>query len=137
MLLRTYHGGRLQRRPNLATPSRTETDPEPRFVLSHGLEPKYLEAAPQPLTDVAILIMEAGIRPGETVNLRWQDVLAAGLPCEVELYRHPRQEIEKRGTKSQPDGARSGHADGPKSLGEITLGVSGRFARGRDPGNLD
>jgi integrase len=44
------------------------------FVLSHGLEPKYLEAAPQPLRDVAILILETGVRPGEGVNLRWPDV---------------------------------------------------------------
>jgi integrase len=44
------------------------------FVLSHRLEPKYLEAAPQPLRDVAILIMEAGVRPGEGANLQWADV---------------------------------------------------------------
>ncbi|HTR34922.1 MAG TPA: site-specific integrase [Bryobacteraceae bacterium] len=44
------------------------------FVLSHALEPKYLEAAPQPLRDVAILILETAVRPGEAVNLRWQDV---------------------------------------------------------------
>jgi len=29
------------------------------FVLSHGLEPTYLKACPQPLRDVAILILEA------------------------------------------------------------------------------
>ena len=44
------------------------------FVLSHGLEPKYLEAAPQPLRDVAILILETAVRPGEALNLQWQDV---------------------------------------------------------------
>ena len=44
------------------------------FVMSHVLEPKYLEAAPQPLRDVAILILETGVRPGEAVNLRWSDV---------------------------------------------------------------
>ncbi len=44
------------------------------FVLSHGAEPKYLEACPQPLKDVAILILEAGVRPGEAVNLQWRDV---------------------------------------------------------------
>lgn len=44
------------------------------FILSHRLEPKFLEAAPQPLRDVAVLILEAGIRPGEPVNLQWPDV---------------------------------------------------------------
>jgi integrase len=44
------------------------------FVLSHRLEPEYLEAAPQPLKDVAVLILETGVRPGEAVNLQWPDV---------------------------------------------------------------
>jgi integrase len=44
------------------------------FVLSHKLELKYLEAAPQPLRDVAILMLETGVRPGEAVNLKWCDV---------------------------------------------------------------
>jgi integrase len=44
------------------------------FVLSHGLEPQYLEAAPQPLRDIAMLMLETGVRPGEAVNLRWSDV---------------------------------------------------------------
>lgn len=44
------------------------------FVLSRGLEPKYLQAAPQPLHDVATLILESGVRPGEAVDLPWTDV---------------------------------------------------------------
>jgi integrase len=44
------------------------------FVLSHQLEPKYLEAAPQPLKDVAVLILESGVRPGEAAGLQWPDV---------------------------------------------------------------
>jgi integrase len=44
------------------------------FVLSHRAEPVYLAATPQPLQDVAVLILEAGIRPGEAVSLRWSDV---------------------------------------------------------------
>jgi integrase len=43
------------------------------FVLSHRLEPTYLEACPQPLRDIAILILETGVRPGEAVNLPWTD----------------------------------------------------------------
>jgi integrase len=44
------------------------------FVLNHRLEPIYLEAAPQPLRDVAILILETGVRPGEAASLKWADV---------------------------------------------------------------
>jgi len=44
------------------------------FVLSHKLQPKYLEAVPQPLKDVAILILESGVRPGEAASLQWADV---------------------------------------------------------------
>jgi integrase len=43
-------------------------------VLSHNLQPKYLEAATQPLKDAALLILESGIRPGEAANLQWSDV---------------------------------------------------------------
>ncbi len=44
------------------------------FVLSHRAETVYLNAAPQPLKDVAILILETGVRPGEAANLQWADV---------------------------------------------------------------
>jgi integrase len=44
------------------------------FVLSHALEPKYLEAAPQPLRDVAVLMLETGVRPREAVGLQGPDV---------------------------------------------------------------
>jgi integrase len=44
------------------------------FVLSHKLQPRYMEAAPQPLKDAALLIIESGIRPGEAANLQWPDV---------------------------------------------------------------
>jgi len=44
------------------------------FVLSHKMEPAYLDAAPQPLKDVGVLMLETGVRPGEAVNLRWADV---------------------------------------------------------------
>lgn len=44
------------------------------FTVNHRLEPKYLEASPQPLRDVALLMLDTGVRPGEAVNLRWPDV---------------------------------------------------------------
>jgi integrase len=53
------------------------------FVLGHELEPKYLAATPQPLRDVALLILETGIRPGEAISLCWSDV-----------YLHPASHAE-------------------------------------------
>ena len=44
------------------------------FVLSHKLEQPHLEAAPQPLRDVALLILDTGLRPGEALVLEWRDV---------------------------------------------------------------
>jgi integrase len=44
------------------------------FVLSHEQEQSYLAIAPQPLKDVAILILETGLRVGEAVALLWSDV---------------------------------------------------------------
>lgn len=44
------------------------------FVLSHKSEPTYLEVCPQPLRDIAVLILETGIRPGEAAGLQWADV---------------------------------------------------------------
>ncbi|MCZ6492227.1 MAG: site-specific integrase [Acidobacteria bacterium] len=44
------------------------------FVLSHQQEQQYLEIAPQPLRDVALLILGTGLRPGEAAALEWRDV---------------------------------------------------------------
>ena len=44
------------------------------FVLSHQLEPRYLQSAPQPLKDVATLILDTALRAGEAVGLQWPDV---------------------------------------------------------------
>jgi integrase len=44
------------------------------FVVSHKLEPNYLEACPQPLKDAALLILDTGLRLGEAVGLQWPDV---------------------------------------------------------------
>jgi len=44
------------------------------FVLGHGFELAYLAAAPQPLRDVAVLMLETGVRPGEALGLQWPDV---------------------------------------------------------------
>ena len=44
------------------------------FVLSYQQEHLYLEAAPQPLRDVALLMVDTGLRLGEVVALQWRDV---------------------------------------------------------------
>jgi integrase len=47
---------------------------QPReFVLSHEQEMEYLNACPQPLCDVAILILDTGLRLGEALSLQWLD----------------------------------------------------------------
>ncbi len=48
---------------------------EPReFVLSYQREELYLHMAPQPLRDVAMLMLDAGVRPGEACALEWKHV---------------------------------------------------------------
>ena len=44
------------------------------FVLSYQPENLYLEIAPQPLRDVALLILDTGMRPGEALALQLHDV---------------------------------------------------------------
>jgi integrase len=44
------------------------------FVLTHKQEPVYLETCPQPLRDIALLILDTGVRPGEACELGWADV---------------------------------------------------------------
>src|SRR5215471_15055502 len=44
------------------------------FVLSRSQEKLYLKAAPQPLRDVALLLLETGLRLGEALALKWSDI---------------------------------------------------------------
>jgi integrase len=44
------------------------------FVLSHEQEQRYLEATPEPLKTVAIVLLDTGLRVGEALNLRKEDV---------------------------------------------------------------
>jgi len=44
------------------------------FVLSREQERLYLEMAPQPLHDFAVLLLDTGLRRGEALALRWPDL---------------------------------------------------------------
>ena len=47
------------------------------FVLSRKQEAIYLAACPQPLNDIAVLMLETGLRIGEALNLEWADITLA------------------------------------------------------------
>jgi integrase len=44
------------------------------FVLSHNDEPKYLASCPPLLRDAASVMLDTGLRIGELLNLRWEDI---------------------------------------------------------------
>lgn len=44
------------------------------FTLSYQQEASYLAMAPQPLKDVAILILDTGLRVGEVLALEWKEI---------------------------------------------------------------
>lgn len=44
------------------------------FVLSYAQEDLYLHMAPQPLKDVAMLMLDTGVRPGEACAIEWKHV---------------------------------------------------------------
>ena len=47
------------------------------FVLSRKQEEVYLAACPQPLNDIAVLMLESGLRIGEALHLEWADITLA------------------------------------------------------------
>lgn len=44
------------------------------YVLTDAQETAYLNAAPQPLKDAAMLMLDAGLRVGEVLQLAWDDI---------------------------------------------------------------
>lgn len=49
-------------------------EPQRDFILSREEELRYLSACPQPLHDIAILLLDTGLRIGEALALRWSDI---------------------------------------------------------------
>jgi integrase len=47
------------------------------FVLSRKQEEIYLAACPQPLCNIALLMLESGLRIGEALHLEWADITLA------------------------------------------------------------
>jgi integrase len=43
-------------------------------LIDKDAESRRLEAAPQPLRDVAILVPDSGMRPSEVFQMRWEDL---------------------------------------------------------------
>jgi integrase len=43
-------------------------------ILSPAEEDEYIENAPQPLRDLAVVCLDTSLRPGEAVGLRWENV---------------------------------------------------------------
>jgi integrase len=50
------------------------------YVLPYADERRYLLACQQPLRDLALLCLDTGLRPGEALALKWQDVRLDPLP---------------------------------------------------------
>ena len=71
MLRLAYEWREIQRVPRirLLTGERVRD-----FVLSRKQEALYLAACPQPLNDLAVLMLETGLRIGEALHLEWTDV---------------------------------------------------------------
>jgi integrase len=73
-LLRIAAKERIIPRSSLPSIERLPGERSRDFVLSYSDEAKYLEIAPQPLADAALLMLETGLRVGELVALLKSDI---------------------------------------------------------------
>jgi len=70
------------------------------FVLSHKQERTYLEKAPQPLREIAMLTLDTGLRIGEVVELEWCDVHLAPVNGARFGYLHVRDGKSKNARRN-------------------------------------
>lgn len=62
-------------------------------ILSPEQEQAYLTAAPQPLRDIAVLVLDTGLRLGECLALRWADVSEGWLTVRDGKSRYARRSL--------------------------------------------
>jgi integrase len=80
-------------------------------VLSREQEPVYLNAAPQPLKDLALLIFDTGLRDGEAQALKWPDVTMQPAPSAKFGYLQVQKGKSVQATTSRkPDRTSTDHA---------------------------
>jgi site-specific recombinase XerD len=72
-LLRIAHDWQIiPRVPKIRLNLKAERNRE--YVMDHATERNYLEFAPQPLRDAAMLMLDTGLRVGELLSLEWSQV---------------------------------------------------------------
>jgi integrase len=81
--------------PRVPTIAMLTGEREREFVLSYDQEKAYLAAAEDTLHDFAILSLDSGVRAGEGIGLRWEDVVFEGAHGGRLGYIH----IRERGRK--------------------------------------
>lgn len=72
------------------------------FVLSRKQEREYLAACPQPLKDIALLMLETGLRIGEALRLEWPDVILKPLNGSRFGYIRVREGKSKNARRTVP-----------------------------------
>ena len=95
------------------------------FGLAHKQENLYLEMAPQPLRDVALLILDTGLQnrrgPGTRMDQRTSGASAGR---KVRLSPCTGWEVKERAPQSQPHGAGTRQVGSPRPSGGIPLRAS-------------
>jgi integrase len=93
------------------------------FVLSRKQEQMYLAACPQPLHDIAVLMLETGLRIGEALNLEWSDVVLEPIKAHALVFSGcVRERARARGAWCRSQIVR------PRSLRDACLGRMGRYS---------
>jgi integrase len=72
------------------------------FVLSHAKEEEYLSACPQPLRDIALTILNCGLRTSEALKLEWRNVHLEPAPGAKYGYIHIERGKSKNARRNVP-----------------------------------